>query len=420
MIRKVLFIGFFTSLLIISCKKGEKTSAANNADTKEKADYVTFSGEIAHPNSDSLIVYNPKYSYKKKISVHNGKFSDTLHIKGKGRYTFYDGVERSTIYLKKGYHIHLNMDAEKFDETIKYKGEGAEANNYMAQFCLMRQKTYENSDDYKNLSEVEVSEKIKNIRAEFLNFLNNYKNLDSSFVVNEKKFINSMASDLIGGTIVNENNELFGNLTTYKNLNDKEISEKIKNIRTKLLNDVDKYKTLVDSNTLASQKEFINLFVDNYKNNIRALAILKANKEASPLFANYENIDGSKTSLKDLRGKYVYIDVWATWCPPCKDEIPYLKELQQKYRGRNITFVSISVDALKYREKWIKMVKEEKLGGIQLLAKNSWKSNFITEYKINGIPRFILIDPQGKIVSPDTYRPSEKENIEALFTSLNI
>jgi len=404
MIRKVLFIGFFTSLLIISCKKGEKTSAANNGDAKEKTDYVIFSGEIAHPNSDSLIVYNPKYNYKKKILVNKGKFSDTLYIKEKGYYVFNDGVEQSTIYLKKGYNIHLNIDAEQFDETIKYKGEGADASNYLAQFSLMREKTSEDSDDYKNLSETEVSEKIKGVRAGFLNLLNNYKNLDSSFVVNQKKFINLTVSNLIGRIIYTKNNKVLEDLTAYKNLNNKEVSEKIKNIRTKFLNVVDKYKTLVDSNTLASQKEFINLLVNNYKNKIESgLAILKANKGISPVFTDYENID-----------------VWATWCGPCKHELPYLKELQQKYKGRKITFVSISVDDIKNRDKWVKMVKDEKLGGVQLLAKNSWKSNFISEYKINGIPRFILIDPKGKIVSPDTYRPSDKEGIDALFTSLHI
>ena len=51
--------------------------------------------------------------------------------------------------------------------------------------------------------------------------------------------------------------------------------------------------------------------------------------------------DSNETKLEDLRGKYVYIDVWATWCGPCRGEIPYLQKVEEKYKGKNIEFVSI-------------------------------------------------------------------------------
>jgi thiol-disulfide isomerase/thioredoxin len=134
----------------------------------------------------------------------------------------------------------------------------------------------------------------------------------------------------------------------------------------------------------------------------------------SPLFVEYENIDGSKTSLKDLLGKYVYIDVWATWCSPCKVEIPYLKKLEEQYHEKNIQFVSISVDEEKNYEAWKTMVKEKELSGIQLYSDKNWKSDFVRAYNINGIPRFILIDPQGNIVSADALRPSNPKLVELL------
>jgi thiol-disulfide isomerase/thioredoxin len=139
----------------------------------------------------------------------------------------------------------------------------------------------------------------------------------------------------------------------------------------------------------------------------------------SPSFEEYENNDGSKTSLSDLKGKYVYVDVWATWCGPCKREIPSLKKVEKAYHGKNIEFVSISVDALKDHEAWKKMIIDKELGGIQLFADNDWKSDFVTDYKINGIPRFILIDPSGNIVSADAPRPSDSKLIE-LFNQENI
>lgn len=141
--------------------------------------------------------------------------------------------------------------------------------------------------------------------------------------------------------------------------------------------------------------------------------------EISPKFVAYENFKGGATSLEDLKGKYVYIDVWATWCGPCKAEIPFLKEVEKAYHGKNIEFVSISVDEAKAHEAWEQMVEEKELGGIQLFADNDWKSEFVQAYKINGIPRFILIDPQGNIVSADAPRPSSND-LKVLFDELKI
>jgi len=133
---------------------------------------------------------------------------------------------------------------------------------------------------------------------------------------------------------------------------------------------------------------------------------------------DYFNFKGGKTKLSDFKGKYVYIDVWATWCGPCRAEIPSLKKVEEKYEGKNIAFVSISVDVQKDFEKWKKFVAEKQLGGVQLFADKDWNSDFMKSYSINSIPRFILIDPTGKIVSADAARPSNpslQEQLDALL-----
>jgi thiol-disulfide isomerase/thioredoxin len=133
---------------------------------------------------------------------------------------------------------------------------------------------------------------------------------------------------------------------------------------------------------------------------------------------DYLNFKGGNTKLSDFKGKYVYIDVWATWCGPCRAEIPFLKKVEDKYEGKNIAFVSISVDVQKDFEKWKKFVDEKQLGGVQLFADKDWNSDFMKSYSINSIPRFILIDPTGKIVSADAARPSNlklQEQLDALL-----
>lgn len=128
--------------------------------------------------------------------------------------------------------------------------------------------------------------------------------------------------------------------------------------------------------------------------------------QASPSFA-YENYKGGTTKLEDFKGKYVYIDVWATWCGPCRQEIPHLQKVEEAFHGKNIEFISISVDKAKDHEKWQKMVADKSLGGVQLFADKDWSSDFIQAYGINSIPRFILIGPDGKVVDADAKRPSD-------------
>jgi len=139
----------------------------------------------------------------------------------------------------------------------------------------------------------------------------------------------------------------------------------------------------------------------------------------SPVFIDYENAKGGVTSLTDFRGKYVYIDIWATWCSPCKIEIPYLQKIEKAYHGKNIEFVSISVDKQKDRDKWKKMIEKEKLTGVQLLTDADYSSKFIEDVKTKGIPRFILIDPEGKIVDAYAPRPSDPK-LQALLNSLTL
>lgn len=129
----------------------------------------------------------------------------------------------------------------------------------------------------------------------------------------------------------------------------------------------------------------------------------------------YPDINDKKLSFSDLKGKVVLVDAWATWCGPCKAQIPHLKKLEEELKDQNIAFVSISVDEEKDHQKWKDFVNTEKLGGIQLFAKG-W-SEFAAYYKINAIPRFLVFDQDGKIVSVDAPRPSDPA-LKALLLKL--
>lgn len=138
------------------------------------------------------------------------------------------------------------------------------------------------------------------------------------------------------------------------------------------------------------------------------LAPLASLKPGDPAFAfSYPDKDGKTVTMANLKGKVVLVDVWATWCGPCKAEIPHLKKLEEEMKGTDVQVVSISVDEAKDKEKWQKMIKDENLGGLQLFA-TGW-GDIAKYYKITGIPRFMVFDRNGKIVTIDSPRPSSPE-----------
>jgi thiol-disulfide isomerase/thioredoxin len=251
-------------------------------------------------------------------------------------------------------------------------------------------------------------------------YLKNGFNL--SLTLDAKNFDESI---LYNGTGAAENNYLAkkvlessdSNFEELLVLTPEEFTKKINEKQTADIAVLEKGK--YDPSFIALQKKAMGMELFQMKMEFKnKQAQLKLNNAPSPTF-NYVNIDGKKTKLEDLRGKYVYIDVWATWCGPCRGEIPFLAKVEEKYKEKNIAFVSISVDEDKDFDKWKKFVSDKQLGGIQLFADKNWNSEFITAFGINSIPRFILIDPKGVVVNSDADRPSDPKLQEKLDSLLN-
>lgn len=187
-----------------------------------------------------------------------------------------------------------------------------------------------------------------------------------------------------------------------------------------LLNSYQNLDSALYSSVKKQNEQLVAYFDNEYKKN-RTMGKGKP----SPTFENYVNIKGGKMSLKDFKGKYVYIDVWATWCGPCIQQIPYLQKMEKEYHNKNIAFVSISTDEARRNgnsweaaeKKWRDFVKKKNMSGVQLWSGQDY--SFQQAYQITGIPRFILIDPAGNIVDANAPRPSDPR-LKALFNSLKI
>ncbi|MDP3312248.1 redoxin family protein [Lutibacter sp.] len=457
--KKIALIIILVSL--ISCKK------------EIPVDYAIVSGKIMNAPAKELKVYDANNEKLAPVTITNqGTFTDTLYVNN-GFYTFSDGENRINLYLEPGNNLIINYDATQFENSLSISGIGSEIANYL----ITKEKTEKEmmgegtsvylleEDAYKNRfaeikstldnlitltegisEEFKTSEK-KNINYSYLEKLARYESYHSHYADKpDFKVSNTFLKDLDGILYDNEDDFLFS--SNYKSLITShfykkagELAEKdsisediafLKTVSSLVKNETIKNSLLFDNAkygiTYTEDIElFYTLFSENstnekHKKEIAASYTLlkKVGKgQPSPKFSDYENHKGGVTSLDDLKGKFVYIDVWATWCGPCKAEIPALKEIEKKYHGKNIEFVSISVDKAKDHEIWKKMVSDEKLGGIQLFADKDWDSEFVQEYLIKGIPRFILVDPNGTIVNSNAPRPSDEKLIE-LFKELKI
>lgn len=131
--------------------------------------------------------------------------------------------------------------------------------------------------------------------------------------------------------------------------------------------------------------------------------------------AEFVDKDGCRHRLSDYAGKTVVIDVWATWCHNCLKKMPTFIELRDSYaENNNIAFLTISIDRPNKRELWDKVCEKHALHGINnFITDSNNMSEFENIYKIFGIPRYILINPSGKIV--EAFAPSPGPELKKLI-----
>lgn len=424
-----------------------------------KKEGAMLSAKIENPNGDSLFIEN---SSRREIlatfRLDNGILLKEAVNLPMGYYRINDGKEYAMCFLKPDYDLHITVNAKEFDETLKYTGIGSNENNYLAKKYLLEE-TFKDFKSYTSLDEEEFLNYVNSTYNLSLDLFNNNKqNFDKDFLKLEFEYLKiGYLSKISGyefyhGHITNNKDfvvsDNFPNPFKDINLDDEQLvlipgyiyfvidylrKSSLEIMKTDTtLTFYERFVSLLDSELknkkikehaaylfwdssyeyfpnkefffnklkqMISNPEFLKTMEDNY------LKSIQLNKGTiSPIFELYD-IEDKLVSLKDFRGKIVYIDIWATWCTPCVREIPFLEKLQSEYKDRNIVFVSICI--MEDREKWKAEVRERNLHGIQLSIP-SLDSKFLTDYLVKGIPRFILIDENGNIIDYSALRPSEQ------------
>jgi thiol-disulfide isomerase/thioredoxin len=158
------------------------------------------------------------------------------------------------------------------------------------------------------------------------------------------------------------------------------------------------------------------IITNNYKKN---KAASNASIPQKTLKSVFETESGKETTLNEIlkiyKNKVIYIDVWASWCGPCKVEMPYSMALKDKFKNENVVFMYLSVD--KNKDAWKKAINNWKIYGEHYLIHEGIESEFGKHFNIHGVPHYILIDKNGKTIFPSAVRPSSK-SIESSIRTL--
>lgn len=134
-----------------------------------------------------------------------------------------------------------------------------------------------------------------------------------------------------------------------------------------------------------------------------------------PFDLAFTAIDGREVDLKELRGKVVLIDFWATWCGPCIAELPNVKQVYSDYHDKGFEIIGVSLDAERDRQKFIDLVAAENVTWPQRFEGKAWKDPLVATYTISGIPAMFLLDQDGMLVSTNARGEKLESEVKRLL-----
>lgn len=134
--------------------------------------------------------------------------------------------------------------------------------------------------------------------------------------------------------------------------------------------------------------------------------------QTAPVFTQNDTL-GTPVSLEQFRGKYLFIDFWASWCSPCRRENPNIVQAYQKFKDHDFDILGVSLD--KDKDRWLEAIEADNLTWTHVSDLQGWQNEASNRYAVSSIPANFLLDPEGVIIAKDLREEALHEKLEEIF-----